>query len=153
MTWLRCDCNPPGQISLGGTNTMSNMGYENGNTPNSSDIDARLAANQEKAQRWFSKLESIFLSFMLAQMLDLQAGVPSSSSGVHFLKFLEVDEMAFDILFFVAFQMIDAQGPARRATYTEFNDVLKSSRAQLEGELALEDISSLKDLPSYSILR
>ncbi|KAL2320547.1 hypothetical protein Fmac_029516 [Flemingia macrophylla] len=95
----------------------------------------------------------INISFMLAQMLDLQAGLPSSSSGVYFLKFLEVDEMAFDILFCVAFQIMDAQWLARRATYMEFNDVLKSTRAQIEGELALEDISSLKDLPSCSILR
>ncbi|KAG5041895.1 hypothetical protein JHK87_005810 [Glycine soja] len=95
----------------------------------------------------------INISFMLAQMLDLQAGLPSSSSGIHFLKLLEEDEMAFDILFCVAFQMMDAQWLAKRATYMEFNDVLKSTRMQLERELALEDISSVKDLPAYNMLR
>ncbi|KAL2320534.1 hypothetical protein Fmac_029503 [Flemingia macrophylla] len=59
ITCIRCDCKRPGQISLGGTNTMSNMGYENGNNPNSSDIDAMLAANEEKAQRWFSKVSQL----------------------------------------------------------------------------------------------
>ncbi|KAG5083196.1 hypothetical protein JHK84_053234 [Glycine max] len=59
MTCLRCDCKRPGQISLGATNTMPNMGYENGNNPNTSDIDARLAANEEKAQRWFSKVSQL----------------------------------------------------------------------------------------------
>ncbi|KAG4915728.1 hypothetical protein JHK87_053285 [Glycine soja] len=59
MTCLRCDCKRPGQISLCATNTMSNMGYENGNNPNTSDIDARLAANEEKAQRWFSKVSQL----------------------------------------------------------------------------------------------
>lgn len=49
------------------------------------------------------------------------AGLPSSSSGIHFLKLLEEDEMAFDILFCVAFQMMDAQWLAKRATYMEFN--------------------------------
>ncbi|CAJ1918930.1 unnamed protein product [Sphenostylis stenocarpa] len=56
MNCLRCDCKRPGQISLGAPNTMSNMEYENGNNPNTSDFDARLAANEEKAQRWFSKV-------------------------------------------------------------------------------------------------
>lgn len=32
-------------------------------------------------------------------------------------------------------------------------DVLKSTRIQLERELALEDISSVKDLPAYNLLR
>ncbi|KAL5132802.1 Zinc finger protein VAR3, chloroplastic [Glycine soja] len=59
MTCLRCDCKQPGQISLGTTNTMSNMGYENGNNLNTSDVDARLAANEEKAQRWFSKVSQL----------------------------------------------------------------------------------------------
>lgn len=59
MTCLRCDCKRPGQISLGATNTMSNMGYKNGNNPNTSDVDARLAANEEKAQRWFSKVSQL----------------------------------------------------------------------------------------------
>ncbi|KAK7396098.1 hypothetical protein VNO78_16859 [Psophocarpus tetragonolobus] len=95
----------------------------------------------------------INISFMLAQMLDLQAGLPSSLSGICFLKLLEEDEMAFDILFCVAFQMMDATWLAKRATYMEFNDVLKSTRTQLERELTLEDISSVKELPAYNMLR
>lgn len=59
MTCLRCDCKRPGQISLGATDTISNMGYENGNNPNTSDVNARLAANEEKAQRWFSKVSQL----------------------------------------------------------------------------------------------
>nr|ACU23730.1 unknown [Glycine max] len=95
----------------------------------------------------------INISFMLAQMLDLQAGLPSSLSGIRFLKLLEEDEMAFDILFCVAFQMMDAQWLAKRASYMEFNDVLRSTRTQLERELGLEDIFSVKDLPAYNMLR
>ncbi|BAT85002.1 hypothetical protein VIGAN_04249000 [Vigna angularis var. angularis] len=59
MSCLRCDCKRPGQISLGAINTMSNKEYENGNNPNTSDIDPRLAANEEKAQRWFSKVSQL----------------------------------------------------------------------------------------------
>ncbi|XP_019084768.1 PREDICTED: uncharacterized protein LOC104706575 [Camelina sativa] len=68
----------------------------------------------------------------LAQMLDLQSGKPSTVAGIRFMAFLEEDEMAFDNLYCIAFQMMDAQWLAKRASYMEFNDVLKSTRAQLE---------------------
>lgn len=67
VTCLRCDCKRPGQISLGATNTMSHMGYGNGESTNTSDVDSRLAANEEKAQRWFSKVSQ----------LDSSAGINS----------------------------------------------------------------------------
>ncbi|PON80647.1 ELMO domain containing protein [Parasponia andersonii] len=95
----------------------------------------------------------INISFMLAQMLDLQSGTPTSDVGIHFLELLKEDEMAFDDLFCVAFQMMDAQWLAKRASYMDFNDVLKSTRTQLERELALEDVSSVKDLPAYNLLK
>ncbi|KAJ8763200.1 hypothetical protein K2173_025585 [Erythroxylum novogranatense] len=95
----------------------------------------------------------INISFMLAQMLDLQTGKPSSQAGIKFLQLLAEDEMAFDNLFCVSFQMMDAQWLAKRASYMDFNDVLKSTRTQLERELALEDVYSVKDLPAYNLLR
>ncbi|XP_022718754.1 ELMO domain-containing protein A-like [Durio zibethinus] len=95
----------------------------------------------------------INISFMLVQMLDLQSGKPSSVAGVRFLELLKEDEMAFDNLYCVAFQMMDAQWLVKRASYMEFNDVLKSTRTQLERELSLEDVSSVKDLPAYNLLR
>ncbi|GMJ11294.1 hypothetical protein like AT3G03610 [Hibiscus trionum] len=95
----------------------------------------------------------INISFMLIQMLDLQSGKPSSMAGIQFLKLLGEDEMAFDDLYCVAFQMMDAQWLVKRASYMEFNDVLKSTRTQLERELSLEDVSCVKDLPAYNLLR
>ncbi|XP_059647270.1 uncharacterized protein LOC132293703 isoform X2 [Cornus florida] len=95
----------------------------------------------------------INISFMLVQMLDLQSGKPTSLAGIQFLKLLSEDEMAFDNLFCVAFQMMDAQWLAKRASYMEFNDVLKSTRTQLERELALEDTFNVKDLPAYNMLK
>lgn len=95
----------------------------------------------------------INISFMLVQMLDLQSGKPSSVAGFRFLELLREDEMAFDNLYCVAFQMMDAQWLVKRASYMEFNDVLKSTRAQLERELSLEDVDSVKDLPAYNLLR
>uniref|UniRef100_A0A5B7AHU2 Putative ELMO domain-containing protein B isoform X1 n=1 Tax=Davidia involucrata TaxID=16924 RepID=A0A5B7AHU2_DAVIN len=95
----------------------------------------------------------INISFMLVQMLDLQSGKPTSLAGIQFLELLSEDEMAFDNLFCIAFQMMDSQWLVKRASYMEFNDVLKSTRAQLECELALEDVSSVNDLPAYNLLR
>lgn len=49
------------------------------------------------------------------------AGRPSSKAGICFIKLLGEDEMAFDNLYCVAFQMMDAQWLAKRASYMEFN--------------------------------
>nr|DAD36577.1 TPA_asm: hypothetical protein HUJ06_007218 [Nelumbo nucifera] len=95
----------------------------------------------------------INISFMLVQMLDLHSGKPASVAGIRFLELLSEDEMAFDNLYCVAFQMLDAQWLAKRASYMEFNEVLKSTRTQLERELALEDVSSVKELPAYNLLK
>ncbi|KAJ0713905.1 putative ELMO domain-containing protein [Helianthus annuus] len=95
----------------------------------------------------------INISFMLVQMLDIQSGLPTSSSGVRFLEFLSNDESAFDELYCVAFKLMDVHWLARRASYMEFNEVIKSTRTQLERELAIEDVTSVKDLPAYNMLR
>lgn len=49
------------------------------------------------------------------------AGTPTSLVGSRFLDLLSEDEMAFDILYCVAFQMLDAQWLAKRASYMQFN--------------------------------
>ncbi|KAM2685783.1 hypothetical protein EV2_008747 [Malus domestica] len=95
----------------------------------------------------------INISFVLAQMLDLQSVKPTTLTGIRFLELLKEDEMAFDNLYCVAFQMMDAQWLVKRASYMDFNDVMKSTTSQLERELALEDVSSVKDLPAYNLLR
>lgn len=94
---------------------------------------------------------------------------------------LERDENAFDHLYCVAFRLLDAQWLVKRASYMEFNvsfwrvqyidcslfvfrqwhsyllvllyqEVLKSTRTQLERELVLDDVLEVKDLPSYTML-
>ncbi|KAF8648768.1 hypothetical protein HU200_064588 [Digitaria exilis] len=76
------------------------------------------------------------ISYMLVQMLDLQSGKMSTKAAVHFVQLLEDDEAAFDNLFCVAFQ-----------------EVLKSTRVQLEKELTTGCISSVQDLPSFRMLK
>ncbi|KAG0610110.1 hypothetical protein M758_7G039500 [Ceratodon purpureus] len=92
------------------------------------------------------------ITFMLIQLLDLRAAKPSSSSVTTFFNILATDEDAFDMLYCVAFQMLDAQWLALGASYMEFNVVLQATRAQLEKELALEDVDRVEDLPSYIAL-
>lgn len=49
------------------------------------------------------------------------AGRPTTLAGIRFLELLGGDEMAFDNLYCVAFQMMDAQWLAKCASYMEFN--------------------------------
>uniref|UniRef100_A0A2N9EVN8 ELMO domain-containing protein n=1 Tax=Fagus sylvatica TaxID=28930 RepID=A0A2N9EVN8_FAGSY len=78
----------------------------------------------------------INVTFMLIRMLDLSSE----------------DEEAFDVLYSIAFEMMDAQWLAMRASYMEFNEVLQVTRTQLERELSLEDIHRIQDLPAYNLL-
>ncbi|XP_034708436.1 ELMO domain-containing protein C-like isoform X2 [Vitis riparia] len=92
------------------------------------------------------------ITFMLIQMLDLEAVKPRSMAGAIFLKFLSENESAFDLLYCITFKLMDNQWLAMHASYMDFNTVMKSTRRQLERELLLEDVSRLEDLPSYSLL-
>ncbi|XP_014626627.1 ELMO domain-containing protein A-like isoform X2 [Glycine soja] len=76
------------------------------------------------------------ITFMLIQMLDLEAE----------------NDSAFDLLYCITFKMMDQQWLSMRASYMDFNTVMKSTRRQLEKELLLEDIMRLEDVPSYKLL-
>ncbi|TVU03809.1 hypothetical protein EJB05_50657, partial [Eragrostis curvula] len=76
------------------------------------------------------------ITFMIMQMLDLQSK----------------DEWAFDLLYCVAFVVMDKQWLEKNASYMDFNEVLKSTRTQLERELMLDDVMRIEDMPSYSLL-
>ncbi|GAA0146267.1 scaffold/adaptor protein [Lithospermum erythrorhizon] len=92
------------------------------------------------------------ITFMLIQMLDLESVKPRSLVGATFLKFLTENEFAFDLLYCITFKLMDHQWLSMRASYMDFNTVMKATRQQLERELLMEDISRLEDLPSYSLL-
>uniref|UniRef100_A0A0E0F5S1 ELMO domain-containing protein n=1 Tax=Oryza meridionalis TaxID=40149 RepID=A0A0E0F5S1_9ORYZ len=76
------------------------------------------------------------ITFMIMQMLDLQSK----------------DEWAFDLLYCVAFVVMDKQWLDKNASYMDFNEILKSTRTQLERELLLDDVMRIEDMPSYSLL-
>ncbi|KAI3832993.1 hypothetical protein MKW98_025877 [Papaver atlanticum] len=88
----------------------------------------------------------------LQTMLDLCSAKPKCLPGINFIKLLSEDEEAFDVLYCIAFEMMDAQWLAMRASYMEFNEVLQVTRTQLERELSLEDIHRIQDLPAYNLL-
>jgi len=92
------------------------------------------------------------ITFMLIQMLDLRSKKPGTSMGAIFLKMLAEDEWAFDLLYCITFEMMDAQWLAMQASYMEFNDVMKATRSQLDRELQMEDVFRLEDMPSYALL-
>ncbi|XP_059660967.1 uncharacterized protein LOC132307271 isoform X2 [Cornus florida] len=94
----------------------------------------------------------INISFMLIQMLDLFSAKPRCLPGMNFVKLLGEDEEAFDVLYCIAFEMMDAQWLAMHASYMEFNEVLQATRMQLERELSLEDVHRIQDLPAYNLL-
>nr|AFK40551.1 unknown [Lotus japonicus] len=92
------------------------------------------------------------ITFMLIQMLDLESVKPHTLVGATFVKLLAENESAFDLLYCIAFKLMDHQWLSMRASYMDFNTVMKSTRRQLEKELLLEDITQLEDLPSYKLL-
>lgn len=116
--------------------------------------------------------------------LPFLTGLPISRTGARFLELLGADELAFDNLYCIAFQLLDSKWISMRASYMEFNvilrnwccfdpddenfspfslfsfilwfaplqEVLKSTRSQLEHELGLKNISRVEDLPSFCLL-
>ncbi|KAL9159027.1 hypothetical protein ABFS82_08G107800 [Erythranthe guttata] len=94
----------------------------------------------------------INVSYMLIQMLDLQSEKPKCLPGLNFLKLLEEEEDAFDVLYCIAFALMDAQWLAMQASYMEFNEVLLVTKTQLERELSLEDVHRIQELPAYNML-
>lgn len=150
MGWQGTD--PSTDFRGGGYISLENLIYFARNYPDSFQMLLHKQVGARAEWEYPFAVAGVNISFMLVQMLDLQSGTPSTKVGVRFLQLLGEDEKAFDILFCVAFLMMDAQWLARRASYMEFNEVLKSTRTQLERELSLDDVFSMKDLPAYSML-
>ncbi|XP_042376674.1 ELMO domain-containing protein A-like isoform X2 [Zingiber officinale] len=92
------------------------------------------------------------ITFMIIQMLDLQSSKTRTFARAVFVQMLSEDEWAFDLLYCVAFMLMDKQWLERNASYMEFNEVLKSTRAALERELLMDDVLRIEDMPSYSLL-
>ncbi|CAI9265769.1 unnamed protein product [Lactuca saligna] len=93
------------------------------------------------------------ITFMLMKMLDLDTTTkPRTHVSAVFVHILSENEWAFDLLYCIAFVVMDKKWMEKNATYMEFNEVLKSTRAQLEKELLLDDVLRIEDMPSFRLL-
>ncbi|XP_050204962.1 uncharacterized protein LOC126655000 isoform X1 [Mercurialis annua] len=92
------------------------------------------------------------ITFMIMQMLDLDASKHRTFVRSVFLQMLSENEWAFDLLYCMAFVIMDKQWLDKNATYMEFNDVMKCTRAQVERELLMDDVLRIEDMPSYNLL-
>ncbi|XXG78505.1 hypothetical protein AAC387_Pa08g2440 [Persea americana] len=92
------------------------------------------------------------ITFMIMQMLDLHSSKRRTFVRSVFIQMLSENEWTFDLLYCVAFMVMDKQWLEKNASYMEFNDILKSTRAQLEKELLSDDVLRIEDMPSYDLL-
>ncbi|KAK9052002.1 hypothetical protein SSX86_028630 [Deinandra increscens subsp. villosa] len=144
--------NPSTDFRGGGFLSLENLLYFAKTFPNG--FRRLLLKQQGKRATWeypFA-VAGINISFMLTEMLELYLVKPRCQQCINFVKILGEDEDAFDVLYCIAFVMMDAQWLAMHASYMEFNEVLQVTRAQLERELALEDIYRIRDLPAFNLL-
>ncbi|XWS45805.1 hypothetical protein CRYUN_Cryun14cG0010900 [Craigia yunnanensis] len=150
MGWQGKD--PSTDFRGGGFISLENLLYFARNFPKSfKDLLLKQEGDRSVWEYPFA-VAGVNITFMLIQMLDLEAVKPRTLVGAIFLKFLSENESAFDLLYCITFKLMDHQWLAMRASYMDFNTVMKATRRQLERELLLEDITRLEDLPSYSLL-
>ncbi|KAF1885270.1 hypothetical protein Lal_00029159 [Lupinus albus] len=80
----------------------------------------------------------INISFMLIQMLDLYSGKPRCIAGMNFVKLLGENEEAFNILYCIAFKMMDEQWLAMNASYMNFNALHGTCNFSLCDDILME---------------
>ncbi|MBA0610316.1 hypothetical protein Godav_011182, partial [Gossypium davidsonii] len=179
MGWQGKD--PSTDFRGGGFISLENLLFFATNFPKSfKDLLWKLEGDRSVWEYPFA-VAGVNITFMLIQMLDLEAGyskflllvvqvflfqvivfnptlpfisklaVKIENHDSAFLPLIE-NESAFDLLYCITFKLMDHQWLAMRASYMDFNTVMKATRRQLERELLLEDITRLEDLPSYSLL-
>ncbi|KAL4556620.1 hypothetical protein LXL04_039278 [Taraxacum kok-saghyz] len=140
----------------GGFISLENLLYFAQNFPKSFQDLLRKQEGDGSMWEYPFDVAGVNITFMLIQMLDLEAVKPRNLVGATFLKFLSDiytrdNELAFDLLYCIAFKLMDHQSLAMRASYMDFNAVMKSTRHQLETELLEKYITRLEELPSYML--
>ncbi|XP_048140964.1 ELMO domain-containing protein A isoform X3 [Rhodamnia argentea] len=134
MGWQGKD--PSTDFRGGGFISLENLLFFARNFPKSFQDLLRKREGDRSLWEYPFAVAGVNITFMLIQMLDLEAE----------------NESAFDLLYCITFKLMDNQWLAMRASYMDFNAVMKSTRRQMERELLLEDVMRLEDLPSYGLL-
>ncbi|XP_042011568.1 ELMO domain-containing protein A-like isoform X2 [Salvia splendens] len=150
MGWQGKD--PSTDFRGGGFISLENLLYFARNFPKSFQDLLRKQEGDRAMWEYPFAVAGVNITFMLIQMLDLESYKPRTLVGATFLKFLAENESAFDLLYCITFKLMDHQWLTMRASYMDFNAVMKATRRQLESELLQEDIRYLQDLPSYKLL-
>ncbi|KAK6918668.1 ELMO domain [Dillenia turbinata] len=150
MGWQGKD--PSTDFRGGGFISLENLLFFARNFPKSFQDLLRKKEGDRAMWEYPFAVAGVNITFMLIQMLDLEAVKPRTLVGAIFLKLLSENESAFDLLYCITFKLMDYQWLCMRASYMDFNAVMKSTRRQLERELLLEDIIRVEDLPSYGLL-
>ncbi|CAA0842451.1 ELMO/CED-12 family protein [Striga hermonthica] len=150
MGWQGKD--PSTDFRGGGFISLENLLYFARNFPKSFQVLLRKQEGTRALWEYPFAVGGVNITFMLIQMLDLEAVKPRTFVGATFLKFLEENEMAFDLLYCIAFKLMDHLWLVMHASYMDFNAVMKATRRQLENELLQEGVMCLEDLPSYTLL-
>ncbi|KAL8062353.1 hypothetical protein ABFX02_02G141100 [Erythranthe guttata] len=150
MGWQGKD--PSTDFRGGGFISLENLLYFGRNFPKSFQDLLRKKEGDRAMWEYPFAVAGVNITFMLIQILDLEAVKPRTLVGATFLMFLAENEAAFDLLYCITFKLMDHQWLAMHASYMDFNTVMKATRRQLERELLQEDIARLEDLPCYSLL-
>lgn len=150
MGWQGKD--PSTDFRGGGFISLENLLYFAKNFPKSFQDLLRKQEGDRALWEYPFAVAGVNITFMLTQMLDIEAVKPRNLVGASFLKFLADNESAFDLLYCIAFKLMDHQWLVMRASYMDFNAVMKATRRQLETELLQDNVTRLEDLPSYNLL-
>ncbi|XP_014633425.1 ELMO domain-containing protein C-like isoform X3 [Glycine soja] len=150
MGWQGKD--PSTDFRGGGFISLENFLFFARNFPKSFQDLLRKQEGDRSVWEYPFAVAGVNITYMLIQMLDLEAVKPRNLVGATFLKFLAENESAFDLLYCITFKLMDHQWLSMHASYMDFNAVMKETRRQLEKELLVEDIAQLEDLPSYKLL-
>jgi hypothetical protein len=150
MGWQGKD--PSTDFRGGGFISLENLLFFARNFPKSFQDLLRKQEGDRSVWEYPFAVAGVNITFMLIQMLDLEAVKPRTLVGTTFLKFLIENESAFDLLYCITFKLMDHQWLSMHASYMDFNAVMKSTRRQLERELLLDDITLLEEMPSYGLL-
>ncbi|CAA0820347.1 ELMO/CED-12 family protein [Striga hermonthica] len=150
MGWQGKD--PSTDFRGGGFISLENLLYFARNFPKSFQDLLKKKEGDRALWEYPFAVAGVNITFMLIQMLDLEAVKPRTLVGATFLKFLAENESAFELLYCITFKLMDNQWLSMHASYMDFNAVMKATRRQLERELLQEDVASLEDLPSFALL-
>ncbi|KAI7756843.1 hypothetical protein M8C21_025028 [Ambrosia artemisiifolia] len=119
MGWQGKD--PSTDFRGGGFISLENLLYFARNFPKSFQDLLRKQEGVRAMWEYPFAVAGVNITFMLIQMLDLEAVKPQSFVGATFLKLLSENESAFDLLYCITFKLMDHQWLNMHASYMDFN--------------------------------